>query len=74
MGGPPAREAELLKSDFGVDITCIGIGDEVDRSELNAIASDPKEDHVFLLESQTLSELLATVRSKEAGKHEYFVF
>ena len=39
--------AQQLK-DIGVEIYTVGIGPEVDRRQLEAIASDPKEDHVFV--------------------------
>ena len=69
MDGSPEIEADILKNDFEVTINCIGIGDGVDRGELNRIASEPvgKEKHVYFLEEHSLSSLTALVTKTEAG-------
>ena len=38
-----AREAR----DDGIELYVIGVGDSTDMNEINGIASDPDEDHVF---------------------------
>ncbi|XP_072027329.1 uncharacterized protein [Amphiura filiformis] len=68
MHGPPEDEADILKTDFHVVINCIGIGSDVNRAELNNIASKPEGDnrHVFLLNAQSLSELTAAVTATDS--------
>ena len=35
-----------MKAD-GIEIFCIGIGDAVNKDELEQMASDPKDEHIF---------------------------
>lgn len=43
-----AEEAAQHLKDSGVEIYVVGIGPEVNRRELEAVASDPKDSHVFV--------------------------
>ena len=71
MDGSPESEANILKNDFEVTINCIGIGNDVDRAELNGIASEPdgNEKHVYFLEEHSLPDLTAIVTNTTAGKN-----
>ncbi|CAL1280738.1 unnamed protein product [Larinioides sclopetarius] len=61
MGGDPKEEAELLKQG-GVEIYCIGVTNSVLQDSLYKIASDPKEEHVFILQNYaTLSFLVEEI-------------
>ena len=48
-GHHPRAEAEKLHS-AGVDVFAIGVG-QADESEINAIASNPDEDHAYMVKS-----------------------
>ncbi|KAF8767224.1 Complement factor B like protein [Argiope bruennichi] len=61
MGGDPKEEAELLKQ-AGVEIYCIGVTNSVLQDSLYKIASDPKEEHVFILQNYaTLAFLIEEI-------------
>ncbi|XP_022099169.1 complement C2-like [Acanthaster planci] len=47
----PKTEAKTLRKRYDVKIHCIGVGDEVDKSELRDIASKPVSDHLFVVEN-----------------------
>ncbi|XP_066915183.1 uncharacterized protein [Clytia hemisphaerica] len=50
----PARKLR----DMGVKIITVGIGPEVDRGQLNDIASDPDEEHVFTADYDSLATII----------------
>ncbi|GIX74442.1 prothrombin, partial [Caerostris extrusa] len=61
MGGDPREEAKLLK-DTGAEIYCIGITNSVELESLYKIASEPFNEHVFILQSYaTLSYLIEEI-------------
>ncbi|GIY86339.1 CUB and sushi domain-containing protein 3 [Caerostris darwini] len=61
MGGDPKEEAKLLK-ETGAEIYCIGITNTVKRESLHKIASEPHDEHVFILQSYaTLSFLIEEI-------------
>ncbi|KAF8767223.1 Collagen alpha-3(VI) chain like protein [Argiope bruennichi] len=69
MGGNPSEEAGKLKQ-TGVEIYCIGITDSVQQASLNAIASEPKEEHVFNLQNYaSISHLVAEVIDGTTDSH-----
>ena len=41
-------EASQRLKDLGIEIYAIGVGPNVDRRQLEVIASEPKDGHVFL--------------------------
>ncbi|XP_022108946.1 complement factor B-like [Acanthaster planci] len=53
------NEAATLRSRYGVEIHCIGIGAEVDRNELQEIASHPISEHLFFIRDYGEVGLLA---------------
>lgn len=44
--------------DMGVKIITVGIGPEVDKSQLNDMASDPDEEHVFTADYDSLATII----------------
>lgn len=69
-----AAEAAQQLKEIGVEIYTVGIGPEADRRQLEAIASDPKEDHVFVTafeDAPSVAGPLSYTLSK--GKCENFV-
>lgn len=72
MGGDPQEAAEYLK-EIGVEIYCIGITGDVRKKTLYKIASDPKEEHVFILENYSaLPWLIQEIVNGTIGKHLLF--
>ncbi len=58
----------------GIRILSVGIGSEIDISELNGISSDPDEDHVFLIgdfSETSFTNLLAPLVRETCGKKTY---
>ena len=65
-GGDPRPTAELIKSNLGVELFTFGIRNGNVR-ELEAMASSPKEEHFFVLDSFEEFEALAR-RALHEGK------
>ncbi|KFM71509.1 Complement factor B, partial [Stegodyphus mimosarum] len=57
MKGDPKEEATLLK-EAGVEIYTIGIASNILRESLVQIASDPKKEHVFILQNYAVFDWL----------------
>ena len=61
------REATLLQDQF-INIMGIGIGNQVRRTELELIASEPTGYHVFLVTGLDVLSRVASTIKKEACK------
>ena len=66
------HEATLLKDEF-VNIISIGIGNNVRRTELAMIASEPTAHHVFLVTGWDVLNTVANLIRKEACKSRCFL-
>lgn len=65
-GGDPRPTAEKLKTDAGVEIFTFGIRNG-NVKELRSMASEPKDEHCFILESFAEFEALARRALHEGG-------
>ncbi|XP_071489331.1 complement factor B-like [Diadema antillarum] len=66
MGGKPDHIADELKRDHHVEILCIGLGPEVNKEKLAAIASMPHKHHIYYLEDYVkLDEIVRNITSSE---------
>ena len=54
----PARSLR----DFGVKIIAVGIGNQIDKSQLRDIASDPDEEHMFTADYDNLASIIRKVQ------------
>ena len=62
-GYAPATEAQLLR-DANVNIFSIGVGLSINVAELNTMASDPDDTHVFTLKSfSVIADIVDQVRA-----------
>ncbi|XP_048588340.1 uncharacterized protein LOC5512415 isoform X2 [Nematostella vectensis] len=57
--------------DEGVVIFAVGVGDQIDPSELNVMASDSKSDHVFKAKFKELDRLVDLIKRKACPDPEY---
>ncbi|XP_072168219.1 complement factor B-like [Diadema setosum] len=69
MGGKPDYIADELKRDHAVKIHCIGLGPQVNKEKLAAIASVPHKHHIFYLEDYR--KLDETVRNITTTERDY---
>lgn len=61
----PARKLR----DMGVKIITVGIGPQIDKAQLNDIASDPDEEHVFTSDYDNLASIIRrTQKASCVGK------
>ncbi|XP_022108933.1 complement C2-like isoform X2 [Acanthaster planci] len=61
----PKYEAETLRERFKVQIHCIGVGEEIDRNELQEIASHPLSEHLFFIKNHGEMNLLAQAITRQ---------
>ncbi|XP_038046265.1 complement C2-like isoform X2 [Patiria miniata] len=61
----PKKEAETLRERFKVQIHCIGVGHEIDINELQEIASQPTNEHLFLVKDYGELHLLVQTITKQ---------
>ena len=66
---PPKEEAKKLRKDYKVKIHCIGVGDQIDRGELQDIASKPIDEHLFVVENtHALHEVADVIAKQRTGE------
>ena len=62
------------KTSFLLKVITVGIGPEIDRNQLNDIASDPDEEHVFTADYDSLATIIGrTQRAACVGKSIVFL-
>ena len=49
---------------MGVIVFCIGVGSNIDRSQLNVMATDPDSEHVFTANFDALDSVIDAIREK----------
>ena len=60
--------------DMGVKIICVGVGPQIDKAQLNDMASDPDEEHVFVADYDNLATIIRkTQKAACVGKKHSFV-
>nr|XP_006820863.1 PREDICTED: complement factor B-like [Saccoglossus kowalevskii] len=65
IGGDPANEADKLKTEFHVDVHCVGIS-QASKKQLVDIASKPSRQHLFFIEDyERLEWLISAITDVE---------
>ncbi|CAN7992754.1 unnamed protein product, partial [Ixodes hexagonus] len=59
LGGSPATEVREFKKRFKAEIYCIGLTGSPDHKALKELASEPAEEHVFILRNYAVMQWLA---------------
>ena len=62
---------EIIRFTYTLQVFAVGVGSGVDKSELNAIATDPDSTHVLTVKDfNQLTQITAQLNTKAcAGKH-----